>query len=79
MCFFEVAGPIACVVALVATVRLLSIIQGLLGNFYKVVCLHFHAFFQGSDIVPGCRITESKITLLNGKSYESKSVVVRNC
>ena len=44
--YFQFAGPIACVVALVATVPLLSIIQRLLGTFYKVICLHFHAFFS---------------------------------
>ena len=76
---FQFAGPIACVVALVATVGLLSIIQRLLGNFYKVICLHFHAFFQRSDILRGCRITESKITLQKGKSYESESFLVQNC
>ena len=76
---FQFARPIACVVALVATVGLLSIIQGLLGNFYKVICLHFHTFLQRSDIVRGCRITEGKITLLIGKSYESESFVVQNC
>ena len=72
--FFQVARQIACVVAFVATVGLFSIIERLLGNFNKVICLHFHAFFQR-----GCRITESKITLLKGKSYESESFVVQNC
>ena len=43
---FQFAGPIACVVALVATVGLLSFIQRLLGMFCKIVCLHFHIFFS---------------------------------
>ena len=76
---FQNAWPFTCEVALVATVGLLSIIKRLLGNFNKVICLHFHAFFQRSDIVQGCRITESKITLQKGKSYESESFVVQNC
>ena len=61
---FQMARPIACVVALVATVGLLSIIQGLLGKFYKVICLHFHAVLQRSDIVRGCRITVGKLLYL---------------
>ena len=69
---FQIARPIACVVALVATVGLLSVIQGLYGNFYKVICLHFHAFLQRSDIVRGCRITEGKITLIIGNPLKVK-------
>ena len=43
---FQIAWPIACVVALVATVGLLSIIQTLFGILCKFVCLGFHVFFQ---------------------------------
>ena len=42
---FQMARPIACVIALVATEGL-SIIQRLLGMFCKIVCLRFHIFFQ---------------------------------
>ena len=43
---FQLAKPIACVVALLATVRLFFIIQGILGMFCKVVSLHFLVFLQ---------------------------------
>ena len=41
---FQTAPSIACVVALVATVGLLSIIQRLLGVIWVGVHLHFHIF-----------------------------------
>ena len=43
---FQFAGPIACVVALVATVGLLSFIQRVLGVFGKITGLHLHFFLQ---------------------------------
>ena len=43
---FQFARPIAFVVALLATVRLLFIIQGILGKVCKVFSLHFLVFFQ---------------------------------
>ena len=43
---FQLARPLACVVALVATVRLLFIIQGILGMFCKIVSSHFLVFLQ---------------------------------
>ena len=41
---FQCARPIACVVALVAIVGLLSVIKRILGMFRKVAPLHFHTF-----------------------------------
>lgn len=43
---FQMARPITCVVTLVATVGLRSIIRTLLGMSCKVVNLHFHFFLK---------------------------------
>ena len=68
---FQTARLIACVVALVATVGLLSIVQSLLGMFCRIVRLHFHTFSAKnllSSVMQGWRITESKINLQTKKS-----------
>ena len=43
---FQMARPITCVVTLVATVGLRSIIRTLLGMSCKIVNLHFHFFLK---------------------------------
>ena len=43
---FQFVWPIACIVALVTTICLLSTIRGLLGLFCKIARLHFHVFSQ---------------------------------
>ena len=43
---FQIARPTAYVIALVATVGLLSFIKRLFGMFCKILRLHFHVFFQ---------------------------------
>ena len=48
---FQFARSIACEVALVAIVGLLSIIQRLLGNFCKIVCLHLHVFSFFNEVI----------------------------
>ena len=45
---FQFAGRVACVVALIATVRLLSIIPTLLGIFCKFVTIHVVFFTQAN-------------------------------
>ena len=46
---FQTARLIACVVALVATVGLLSTIQRILGMNDNIVCLNFHVLFFSKE------------------------------
>ena len=47
---FQFAGPIACEVALIAIIGLLSIIKRLLGIFCKI-SFHFNVFFPAKDFL----------------------------
>ena len=69
---FQLAWPIACVVALAAIEGLRSIIQILLGMYCNFVTLHFHLLLSGQVVlceVGGGLIAEQRIK----KSYISES------
>ena len=46
---FQIAGPMTCVVALVAIVGLLYTIQRILGMNDNIVCLNFHVLFFSKE------------------------------